>query len=250
MKKPLHYFTAFAVFASALVLAACNKSGNSNPPPPVIAPGPGIHDPHSGPIQPGVPFGLYAQNAQMNNYYQNNNTEYIVNNGYRDMMKFAMGVCDRNYSNGGYADCNQWMNGLHDIVIMMSSTQANTARVIFRSMPVMQCQGYNCSWFSYSLPSASNFILNLFGYPTGNFSGVYNPMVLEMTVWPINNNAGFELRGYGPQGSRAWNSLIQVRAETNKLEDPSINFKVLFLGQDAGQGRLGRCVTPSCGLQY
>jgi hypothetical protein len=91
--------------------------------------------------------------------------------------------------------------------------------------------------------------LNLFGFPTGNFSGVYNPMVLDMTVWPTNADRGFEMRGYGPQGSRAWNSLIQIIADNNKLEDPSINFRVIFNQQDAAQGRLGRCTTPNCGIQ-
>lgn len=246
MKTPYQTLTILAVFAGALFLTACGKSdGNKNPlPPNYIGPvDPGIN----GPIQPGIPFGLYAQNSNMDYIYQNNGTEYVTNNSYRDLMKYAMGVCDRNNSNYGLASCDSWLNGYHDIVIMMNSTQDNTARVIFRAYPIQQHQNY---WFTASFPSVTNFFLNMLGFPTGNFSGVYNPMVLNMNVWPVNNNQGFEMWGQGPAGSHAayGDGRISIRVENNKLEDPYINFTVNFLGNIVSQGRLGRCYSQTCGL--
>ena len=69
MKTPFQYVIIAAVFASALALVACGKSDNKNPPPPPAA-GAAIYDPNTvGPLQPGIQFGLYAQNTLMNQYF-------------------------------------------------------------------------------------------------------------------------------------------------------------------------------------
>src|SRR5690606_8883161 len=85
----------------------------------------------------------------------------------------------------------------------MNGSQANSVQLVLRAKPFDNCQNpinnpNFCTSYWYSLPSFKQMILGLFGFNTFNNSNIYNPMVLNMTVWPINDSRGFELRGYAP----------------------------------------------------
>ncbi len=189
-------------------------------------------------------IGFYTQTSN-SPVYQNNGSVFTVGSGYKDFLKTAMGTCDRDHSNGGLSDCDSWANGFNDMVIQMQGTAAKEAIVTFRSYPYSN-NAY--SSYSYSLPSVKEFFLSMFRFQMGNQSYVYNPMTLKMTIWPINDNQGFELRGYGPQGSYAYNKLIQVQINSGKFEDTAFNFSVAFNGGTASTGTMVRCQTVQCGL--
>jgi hypothetical protein len=77
-------------------------------------------------------------------------------------------------------------------------------------------------------------------------------MVLDMTIWPINNSQGFELRGYPPAGAYYQggnNLLFQFQVANGKLEDLAWDYKFIYNGEEAATGRMVRCSTPNCGVQ-
>jgi hypothetical protein len=138
-------------------------------------------------------------------------------------------------------------------MIFSNGAQASSVQMVMRAMPDTSCQNpYYCSSYWYSLPSFKQFILGLLGFPAFNNSYIYNPMVLNMTIWPINNSQGFELRGYAPGYDLYYNSgglLFQFQVPQGKLEDLAWNFQVVFNGTVAGTGRMVRCSQPNCGVQ-
>ena len=171
----------------------------------------------------------------------------------RQVFKTAMRTCDRNYKDGGLADCDSYMRGFNDIMIFANGSQAQTVQMIVRSMPDTSCQSpYYCSNYWYSLPSFQQFILGMFGFSTYNNSNVYNPMSLTMTIWPINNSQGFELRGNAPGYDLYYNSgglLFQFQVAQGKLEDAAWDYRLVFNGEVAASGRMVRCSTANCGMQ-
>ena len=77
-------------------------------------------------------------------------------------------------------------------------------------------------------------------------------MVLNMTIWPINDSKGFELRGYAPgqdDYNGTGNLLFQFQVANGKLEDNSWDYRLVFNGDVAAQGRMVRCPNANCGLQ-
>lgn len=238
--------------ASVVLLTACgsnNSATNTTPPPAVVAPLPTGPIYGQGPIPPGTKLGFYAQNPNMNQYYPNNQSTYNVeNDGMARMLKFAMGACDRNTYDGGLSACSSWTGGYHDMVIFMDGAQTNMAKVVFRSYPKINCNAYGCGAYYYSLPSLTDFFLATIGLNPTNQSGIFNPMVLDMTIWPINNNQGFELRANGPQGSRTKYVLIQIRVENGRVENGYLDFTATYNGYNFGSGRFIRCTKENCGL--
>jgi hypothetical protein len=261
MKKLSTLTWVFVAGFIAMAMVSCAKSGggggNQAPTPPVTALT----------IPPGVQFGFFAQNNKMNSYYNSGGSTYTIQSGMKTILKYAMGVCDRNATDGGLANCNAWMgNAFHDIMIFANGSQANTVKLVLRAMPDTTCTGYTCGWYSFSLPNFSQFFLGLFGFNTFNNAGAYNPMILDMTINPICVNAngincedrdstystGFELRGYAPEGATykmGRNLLFQVQVPVGKLEDQSWDFNLYYNGQTAGSGRMVRCVNANCGVQ-
>lgn len=245
---------------SAMLMVACGSSSNNGqqevPAVPVTALT----------IPPGVQFGFFAQNNKMNTVYNSGGSVYTIRSGMKTILKYAMGVCDRNASDGGLANCQSWMsNAFHDIMIFANGSQANTVKLVIRAMPQI-CNGYNCNWYSFSLPSFNQFFLSLFGFNTFNNAGAYNPMILDMTINPICVNAngikcedqdstystGFELRGYAPEGATyhmGRNLLFQLQVPVGKLEDQSWDFNLYYNAQHAASGRMVRCQQPNCGVQ-
>ena len=245
----------------SLALVACGKSGGNNnnevPAPPVTALT----------IPPGVQFGFVAQNDKMNSVYNSGGSTYTIRQGMKTILKYAMGVCDRNATDAGLANCNSWMsNAFHDIMIFANGSQTNTVKLVIRAMPDTRCTGWSCGWYSLSLPNFTQFFTSLFGFNTLNNAGMYNPMILDMTINPICVNTGdvicserdstystgFELRGYAPEGATykmGRNLLFQVQVPVGKLEDQSWNFNLYYNGQHAGSGRMVRCLSANCGVQ-
>lgn len=259
MKKASTLLWSLSAGFIVLALVACAKSGdNNNGAPPV-----GAYV-----IPPGQQFGFFAQNNKMNSYYNSGGSTYNILSGMKTVLKYAMGVCDRNAYDGGLADCNKWMsNAFHDIMIFANGSQSNTVKLVLRAMPDTTCSyGSFCGNWYASLPNFSQFFLGMFGFNTFNSAGAYNPMILDMTINPICVNTGgvncedrdstystgFELRGRAPEGATyhmGRNLLFQLQVPVGKLEDQSWNFNLYYNGQQAGSGRMVRCAYSNCGVQ-
>lgn len=238
----------------AAVLTACAKSGSSgpsNPPPP-----PCIGNNCGGILPFDQKVGFYAQTSNLDYYYANGGSSYTTQSDFYNVLRYSMGVCDREQTNIGLANCQNWMSGYHDIVLLMDNATASQAKLILRSYP-----SYNPNaWYYVSLPSLGQFFGSLFGISGGNPAAIYNPMVLNMTVNPINENKGFVLRGYGPQWSGSWNVLMQFVVPEGKVENPAIDFMFVWNNMDAATtfdssraaslGRMVRCNLADCGLGY
>ncbi len=245
------YKQGILICAFVLAAAACAKKDNSSSgggetttPPPVTTL-----------AVPNVPVGFFAQNQKMNYYYPTTQaTTYNLNSsGMRDILRLAMGVCDRDHANGGTAACPAWIQGFNDIVLLSEASQANTVRLILRSYPDTSCQSPTyCSSYSYSLPSfAQIFGAALLGINSFNNAGYYNPMVLNMTIWPVNDSKGFELRGYPPAGATfhgGSNLLLRFRVEQGKLDDNGWDFPLYYNETVAASGHMSRCMSNNCGL--
>lgn len=243
-------------------LVACSKASNDSPPvgcsginctpPPCVGSS-------CLTVSYGARIGFYAQTTQ---YTQNsvqipNESTYTLGPGIQTLLKKAMGVCDRENSNGGLANCQTWRTGnaWHDLVFMMDGALSNEVRVVFRSSPNINyvCNPYGgCTpnWYTYQLPSLTEFFGGLIGVPVGNIQGVYNPMVLRMTIHPVNDSKGFEMRGYGPSGSGANNLLIQIIVRNGQIEDRTVNFEAYINSESIGTGTFVRCQTETCGLPF
>lgn len=251
MKRLTTWFLIATATAAALALSACGKSGG----------GGGANNLVTGPIYPigGVPpgsrYAFYSQNDKMQWYFPGSPAELSVSSGMRDLMKLAMGVCDRQNSSGGLANCSTWMNGFHDIVVLFDGNLSGQARVIIRSYPYQECTPWNCSSYYSSLPSFREFFSSLIlGWPTYNTSPTFNPMIIQGPVSNWNSNQGFKIEALGPQGSLlSWNqgtSLpFEIEVETGKIEDFAFPFRLKFQGQLAATGVLRRCNTSNCGIQ-
>lgn len=191
-------------------------------------------------------IGFYAESQNMKGYYNYNNSILTPTNAYRTFLKEAMGVCDREQYTGGLADCNSWINGYHDLVLMMDNTASNTVRVVVRSYPNTQ---YGNAYYSYQLPRWDQFLLGLVGFPIAqNPSGFFNPLILNGTIYPINASQGFEVRAYGPQISYGYNKLLQLQIGQGKVQDTQFGFVLSWNGQQVATGTMVRCQTQNCGL--
>lgn len=242
MKTWGYTLLASAVAVSLLALTACNSGAG------LSTTGGGnaiIYPPGGNPYNPTGKIGFYAQTNNFNSYnYTNNGSTLVPGAAWAAMLKEAMGVCDRNHSDGGTAACQNWINGMHDIVFQIDSSASSNVRLTIRSYPV-QSPYYN---YYYSLPSADQFFLGLLGIGWSNPSGVFDPMILDSTIWPINNNQGFEIRSYGPSQSFGYNKLLQIQVANGKIEDGSFNYKLYWNGGLAASGTMVRCQSVNCGL--
>jgi hypothetical protein len=246
-KRNLIYVVALVALSMSLIVA-CGKNdggGAQSIPPEALAP-----------VQfTGGKIGFYAQNTAMNYLLPNNGSSFSAASGMIDVLKFAMRTCDRAHYNGGttsQTNCQSWLNGPSDIMIFSNAVQANSVQMVIRASPNTQCTNpYSCSSYWVSMPSFSQFILGLFGFNSFNNSNIYNPMILNMTIWPINNSKGFELRGNAPGYDLYYNSgglLFQFIVREGKLSDLSWNYELIFNGKTAASGRMVRCASQNCGV--
>lgn len=243
MKKSKIFNSVTWLSLLILVIASCAKKDDSSK----SSPGDSAPTVTSFAI-PNIPVGFFAQN-QMMNYYSPTlqNTSYNFQSGMRDVLRLAMGVCDRDHSNGGTADCSAWLQGRNDIVLLSGAAQANSVQLILRSYPT--CSYNGC--YSWSLPSFSQIFGSMLGINSFNNAGFYDPMVLNMTIWPVNNSQGFELRGYPPAGATfhgGSNLLLRFRVEHGKLDDGEWDFTLYYNETVAATGHMARCQSNNCGL--
>jgi hypothetical protein len=247
MNKLFKYIVPVSFAFATLAVVACGSKGGfdgNGTPAPVV--------PLT--IGAGTQIGFVSQNAKMAEVQPDLGSSMTVHAGAKTMMKYAMGVCDRENTNLGLANCSSWLSGFHDITLFADGSQANRVKVVIRAFPDTRCTGYSCGYYSATLPSFGEFFRGLFGFGAGNMAGFYNPMVLDMTIWPINNSQGFELRGYGPSGATfglGANLLFQFQVANGKLEDAAWDYKLYYNGTSGlvYSGRMVRCNTQNCGVQ-
>lgn len=192
-----------------------------------------------------ITTGYYAQSPNFpTGTYQNNNSVMNVSGSVTSLLAEAMGVCNRGYYNGGLADCNTWLNGYYDLVFMVDPANKDKVTVIFRAYPMV-----GQSYYTYNLPSPQQFFGSLIGLPLPqNPQGVFNPMILNSTINPVNNSQGFEIRSYGPQVSAGYNKLLQLQVASGKIQDERFAFNLFWNGSQIASGTLVKCQSPTCGL--
>lgn len=248
MKTRSTFAWLFCATALVVLAAACGKSGSGDSAPA----GPAV-------VPTGIPsyvrVGFFAQNRKMTEQsgWSDMGSSYVIEGAMNNVLKTAMRTCDRQKYNGGTVSCQSYMNGPQDIMIFMNGSQANQVQMVLRAAPDYSCSNpLLCSSYWYSLPSFEQMILGVFGFNTFNNSYIYNPMKLNMTVWPINDSRGFELRGYAPGQDLYYNSgglLFQFQVAEGKFEDLAWNFRLIFNGDVVSSGRMVRCSTENCGVQ-
>ena len=257
-------FTALALSACMLLLIGCGKDNQSNN--------------NTTPVNPGTPqacaAGYYYYNNMCypvggaggtqppgftygNGFYADNysGTSMLrVTNGaaMKDFFKYAMGVCDRAYINGGTSSCDSYIGGQMDIILQFPPGKNNSLLATIIAQP-----RYNPYYnYQYQLPSGWGMLGIALGMTTGvylpdpkYYYGAYrNPLQLEMVVSAINNSQGFEARGYGDYWTGYNRTLLAIQVQQGKIEDNSLNFNFMIQGNAAAQGTFTRCRTQNCGL--
>ncbi len=254
----------FATAGTALLIAACGKS-NDNSNATVINCPAGTSANAYGQCVNAYGQVVTSTNVTTNvqyfadNWSNQKSITILDQNAFREFLRTSMGVCDRMNYTGGTADCSQWLTGGLDIVMSVPDVNSNNnINVTFRAWPQISQYGY----YSYQMPSVSNFIAGFFGIPSyATAGGYFNPMSLtSWTVSTVNNSQGFEARTYGPLYSVGNRSLIQIRVEQGKLGDNTFTFKLGYPNcvQDSSkscsnaagvwfaQGTLTRCQSANC----
>ena len=234
----------FALGVTTSMIIACGKDNSNNPP--LVNNNPNAiygctngtyynggycHNPNG--QQVGVYNGI---NFVTDNYYYRN---FSIKDGtaYKNFLKTAMGVCDRTQSTGGIYDCSSWVSGYIQIVFQAQTAQTNNVQISFSAYPYSN-QNY---YYGYQLPSMSEFFLGIIGFPVFDSAGaVRNPLALNMTVSVINQNKGFEARGYGDLYTLGNRSLIQVVIPNGKIEDQQFDYELAFEGVVFATGRFTR----------
>lgn len=247
-KKELRNLAAiFVVFVGTGFLAACGKTGGDAGSTGVITQGGYTYTCTDAgctyPMPTNKSMGFYSQTSNFyTGYAVRPENRFQINAGMTTVLKDMMGVCDRQVQvggfNGGYAGCSWWTgaNSAHDFVIYSpAGSTASEVKLIIRSVPG-QPSGYY--WYSYSLPDFKSTLFSAFGFRgTGgtNYSAIYDPLVLDATVWPTNDDKGFEVRANGPVGSFGWNKLLQVIVLNGKLEDGFWDYKMYIAPNDGAR---------------
>ncbi len=239
------YWTFAALTAAsvvAAVLTACgNSGGNAASQAPVTCVGNQCYNYYGYPYQ-------YAQGSQIQFTARKTDTNYgsygyyqmgslQLQSGFRALLKEAMGVCDRNDISGGQAACDSWMAGSAEIAFQMDSATSSGVRLMIKASP-----SYSYWNYYYTMPNIGSFLL---GWATGinlsNPQGYFDPMVLNATIWPVNNNQGFEIRANGPTYSQAGLKLLQFQVATGKVQDNQFNFQLYYNGSLAASGTMQNC---------
>lgn len=242
MKASLIYGIVLAGVFSGLIVA-CGKNNSDNPQPQVTYSCPAGSYYASGYCynSTGQQLGSVAGLNFISDNYQYRNLSISNSGVFKNFLVKAMGVCDRattsGGSSGGIYACDSWINGYFQAAIQTPATQSTSLAVQFSSYPYVSSN----YWYGYQLPSVSQFFLGLVGFPTLDIAGAMrNPLPLNMTVSVINQNKGFEARGYGDLYTYSNRSLIQVVVMNGKLEDQQFDYQIAFEGQVFATGRFVR----------
>lgn len=207
-------------------------------------------------IPAGTKIGFFAQTSNMNQIYSSGGSSFNMGTGFTTILRDAMGVCDQatltGGSNYGVAGCSAWQQGYADIIIQMDGSTANQVKMMIRASPYIS----PFANYSASVPSFTQAIGCLLGICTGTVNGYNNPLVMNMTIWNVNNSQGFELRSStlgGPTGTYSWNRKFQFQVLNGKIEDPTLNFNLLVDNGNSAMvtaisGVMARCQTQNCGV--
>jgi hypothetical protein len=257
MKKSLFIYTMFAFTVGMGFLTACGNTNNNssgvNSTLPTCVGGNCFYNYGTAAqyaTNTTVGFRSQTQSGYTNNVgygYQQQAGAMQVQSSFVNILRDAMGVCDRNTYSGGMSACSSWLGGQHSVSFGMNSTSSTGVQLTIKSNYVMN-PNYN---YYYSLPSVQNMALNFLGIPTAqNPQGTYNPLILNGNIWPVNNSQGFEIRAYGPTGSFAYNKLFQLQVPTGKVQDGSVQYILFFNGAQAASGSMTNCGSSSCAMGY
>ncbi|MBX3016648.1 MAG: hypothetical protein KF767_02070 [Bdellovibrionaceae bacterium] len=244
--KPLKLMAVAVMGAGMMILSGCGSSssgGSPATPPITVVPQTPCLGNNCVYQTPNSVIGFYSQSANFpSGLFMNNGSVLQPQGAVVNILQDAMGVCNRGYYNGGYADCQNWVNGIYDLVFLVNPQNPNQVTVIFRAYPQQQS-------YTYNLPRWDQFFMSLMGWPVAmNPQGTFNPMILTSTIHPVNNSQGFEIRTYGPQVSAGYNKLLQLQVPVGKIEDQNFNYELFWNGDKIAIGTLVRCQTPTCGL--
>ena len=196
--------------------------------------------------QSGLP--VFQAGTQMAAIQQ---SSFVPEAGFVEIMRRAMGICDRNLVNGGYDlgyfSCQTMASAPQWVMLDFASAQANTATlsIYTDTTRVVPATGLNGT-----MPSLTTLLTGMVtGYMPINFNNVMNPLVLNnrtvaanspVTIWPINKSQGFQVSSLGPSTSAAWGQKFELRVPVGKLENTSFDFELYFHGVRAGAGRMVR----------
>lgn len=267
MKKSLFYYTMFAFTVGFGFLTACGSNNGGGSAAPINSTTP-YCPPNGGPCvinssilnaqyPVNTTVGFRAQTQQANTGYgygygyQQQQGNMSVTSAFVNVLKNAMGVCDRyaatGGSNYGMTSCSSWMGGQHSVAFGMNAATATGVQLTIKSNYVMN------PYMNYyaNLPNPTNMLLGFFGFPTiQSAQGMYNPLILNGTISPINNSQGFEIRANGPTGSAAYNQLFQLQVVSGKVQDPTLPFILIFNGAQVATGTMGNCGSSACASGY
>ncbi|MEK6627271.1 MAG: hypothetical protein AABY53_01490 [Bdellovibrionota bacterium] len=223
------------------------------------------------------PVGYWYSNGQCSNGTNTTNSAFAFNNGFyadnysgttrlnivnadkmKEFYKLGMGVCDRgsqSYQNLGSADCSYYITGYTDIIIQFPAQLNGNALVTIIARPKVN------PYVNYSgqLPSGWNLLGIAVGYATGYslpyipdinyYNGVErNPLQIQMTVSPINNNAGFIAQGYGDAWTGLNQTVVAIEVTSGSANSTNLNYSFKIGGVAAATGTMTRCQTQNCGL--
>jgi hypothetical protein len=206
----------------------------------------------------GGPAGYNLSNGFYGDNYSYNGASFQITNPtlMKQFFKLAMGVCDRgdsNYQNIGSSNCDAYISGYRDIILQLPQSGNTGAALI-----TVIAKPYVDPYYNYygQLPSGMGLLGVALGYFTGiyipdpsYYTGAYrNPLQIQAELSPINNNQGFEARGYGDAWTGANQTFIQVQVENGSVTSSSLSYKLLVQGQEAARGTMQRCQYQNCGM--
>ena len=195
--------------------------------------------------------GFYADNYSGTTSFQITNTTLM-----KYFFKQAMGVCDRgdqNYQNIGSANCDYYIAGYRDLIIQLPQS-GNTGSALITVIAKPKQNPYVN--YSGQLPSGWGLLGAALGYVTGiyipdpsYYTGAYrDPLQIQAELSPVNNNQGFEARGYGDAWTGANQTFIQVQVTSGSVTSSNLTYKLLVGGQEAASGTMARCQLANCGM--
>ncbi|AGH96335.1 hypothetical protein [Pseudobdellovibrio exovorus] len=197
--------------------------------------------------------GDFLNNGMYSDNYSNTTTLRITNiEAMKKLFKQGMGVCDRAANNYGQANCEAYIQGYTDIILLLPSTTSGTALATIIARP-KQDPYFN---FYGQLPNGRGLLGLALGWITGiyipdysYYQGAYrNPLQIQMAVSPINQNQGFQATGYGDAWTGLNQTMVTLQVANGSVNSTNVSY-TLFIGNTAAaQGTMKRCQAANCGL--
>lgn len=265
-----HAIWIFLATYTAVMVVACGKNGSDA----TIAPAANGGCPTGSTFSNGSCVGLngivqntgYTGSSFKSDNFKDQTMSVSSGSATTAFLRDGMAICDRGSYNYGSASCSDYVSGYAQVVLQSVNTAGTTARVTIEVLPRSYgSYGYGgySSYYYASLPSAQqgltcgiSWVLSgmCLMVPTATQMQIArNPLSLDLVISAINNNKGFEGRGYGGYGTISQTALIQLQVPNGKLTDGFFDFKLIYNGQAGGtimSGRMNHCADASCGTSY